>query len=1098
MTSGVTIISPEGWSGNSPPVADAGGYQCVSWYDVAYLDGSQSYDPDGDPLEFKWTQTWGPKVDLRKDTEAIAHFATGTLPVHSYVFRLTVTDSGGLSAKVGLGVSVFEDLDRAVFVASGHLGIGDDSNNGTMWAPLETLPEAVQRAEGTTPYSDIYLTTGGYPGLGEPPLDAPLTIRDNMSLYGGFKVVKKKGEVKYWQRNTPQDLRPYQSQINGASTVLEILDIRNRTTVDQLYVITSPGEYTGETGENSIGIQVRNANANLRIANNSIKAYEGGDGADGSPGNPGADGGRGTDAVDYCMILPGGDIVPCKELSPGFRDTFCYSEWWVTVCQVVAYRPGEGGVSPAGHNGGDGGTGGDVSADSLRGESGDTGIGHGQPEPGHRLGGEGGSIHTEDEIELEDVLWALGKCIAKANFISCLTDILGMVEVEITGLPAGHGKPGEYGWPGLGGEKGSKYGWIDENGIWRSGRGEDGRDGYHGSGGGGGGGGGGAFELDLFPPTYDTDTGRPGGGGGGGGQGGTGGTGGYGGGGSLGILLIEADPLILGNRFLMTKGGDGGNGGDGRPGGQGGNGGKGITGSWDDAGSGGNGGDGGHGGGGAGSGGGNGGPSCGVFIAKTNPNLSPEMRSALLQGMTLTIRDENEFNVNQAIPGSGGSGGAGGEHAQRLLDLGLDPAYNRGARGDDGLVGDVCPRLSGSPPAPDWVEELVHLDENIIRGYEIKEMGLPGMDPDTGMFLTEFEDGDIDTTLITPSGDKIGPDIIDPNIIHKEGLGHSFELYIIRDFEYGNWTVELYGADVPKGVMHVTLRWYGIWLNQPPTADAGPDQTVECAGPAGSNAELDGLSSSDPDGDPLTFSWTDEIGTIIGTIPRISVTLPLGSQDFTLTVDDTLGGIASDTTTVTVEDTIPPDLTLSTDVLVVNYSSGNAPGSLVDLSGLASAVDICSATVSIANDAPSHFSAGRTLVTFTATDESGNSAEASVLVFVIYGFGGFQPPIRTDGSSVYKSGRTIPIKFQLLAADGTFISSAHPTLSVLRITGNSTEPVLFQPAGSSNIGNNFRYDSDNGQYIYNLKTKGFSEGTYQLIVLLNDGTAQSVSVSIRE
>ncbi|MEZ5291743.1 MAG: Calx-beta domain-containing protein [Vicinamibacterales bacterium] len=41
-------------------------------------------------------------------------------------------------------------------------------------------------------------------------------------------------------------------------------------------------------------------------------------------------------------------------------------------------------------------------------------------------------------------------------------------------------------------------------------------------------------------------------------------------------------------------------------------------------------------------------------------------------------------------------------------------------------------------------------------------------------------------------------------------------------------------------------------LNLPPTADAGPDQTV----PAGATVQLDGGGSSDPEGAPLTVTWT--------------------------------------------------------------------------------------------------------------------------------------------------------------------------------------------------------------------------------------------------
>jgi hypothetical protein len=95
--------------------------------------------------------------------------------------------------------------------------------------------------------------------------------------------------------------------------------------------------------------------------------------------------------------------------------------------------------------------------------------------------------------------------------------------------------------------------------------------------------------------------------------------------------------------------------------------------------------------------------------------------------------------------------------------------------------------------------------------------------------------------------------------------------------------------------------------NRPPVADAGPDQTVEC----GSTATLDGSRSSDPDGDPLTFEWTNAAGDVVGTAPVVTLRLPPGKHTFRLTVRDGKGGTAAAAVTISVRDTTPPRLKVS-------------------------------------------------------------------------------------------------------------------------------------------------------------------------------------------
>jgi OmpA family/PKD domain len=80
-------------TGNDPPVADAGPNQIGVAAGTITLDGSASYDPDGDPITYQWTQEAGPQVTLSNPTSAkTTGTATGG---QNYSFRLTVKDSQG-------------------------------------------------------------------------------------------------------------------------------------------------------------------------------------------------------------------------------------------------------------------------------------------------------------------------------------------------------------------------------------------------------------------------------------------------------------------------------------------------------------------------------------------------------------------------------------------------------------------------------------------------------------------------------------------------------------------------------------------------------------------------------------------------------------------------------------------------------------------------------------------------------------------------------------------------------------------------------------------------------------------------------------------
>jgi hypothetical protein len=111
---------------------------------------------------------------------------------------------------------------------------------------------------------------------------------------------------------------------------------------------------------------------------------------------------------------------------------------------------------------------------------------------------------------------------------------------------------------------------------------------------------------------------------------------------------------------------------------------------------------------------------------------------------------------------------------------------------------------------------------------------------------------------------------------------------------------------------------------------------------------------------------------------------------------------------------------------------------------------------------------------------------------------GYDMCLDFDNSKVKKAGSVLPIRLMLCDAGGNNVSSDSITLSatnLVRISSGTSGEMDPDSAGNANPDGNFRFADD--RYIYNLSTKGMSQGTWQLSFTVNGSESPNYQVEFQ-
>lgn len=296
--------------------------------------------------------------------------------------------------------------------------------------------------------------------------------------------------------------------------------------------------------------------------------------------------------------------------------------------------------------------------------------------------------------------------------------------------------------------------------------------------------------------------------------------------------------------------------------------------------------------------------------------LTADSQSVTLPDVVTTMNCSDGF-LPLGVPGQGIGFTNGASGAPYLFDLDtalacgdLDPDYLL-ALGDCGDPGAIFAPIMPLADVP------------LPAAICVRANGMSA--DDFGLIIESFDDSSIH--LMTRGDSSVLAVILDsglPSQIDISSLEAGGRYRLVLTLTDGNTLpVKVETTFESRGESRLVF----VRPNAPPVAAIAAPATVECAGPAGGTAILDGSASTDSDSTPGTnddivlFQWLRDPGQsseqILGTGQVLQVTLPLGRHAIGLRVTDTAGVTGMLRTEILVQDTLPPSLTLAADPTIL-------------------------------------------------------------------------------------------------------------------------------------------------------------------------------------